>query len=75
MDRDEIRNEYGNRLPRVFPGPEKSMSVAEIFSKYTNGQLYFDDVDLVLGDETIIEDFYSKKNTVADIAKAINLKL
>jgi hypothetical protein len=69
-DRDVIKSEYNNRLPREVAGPNKSMMCGSIL-RPLGKDVYVDGQNLVLGDKTIL---HLKDNTTwSDVAKTLGL--
>ena len=53
--RDIVKRVYKARLPRITPGPEKSIMIGEFLDAlYTDTGFYMDGGDLVNGDKTIV---------------------
>lgn len=72
FDQDEIKKEYGGRLPRGFAGPDRSMLIGSILEPLKGDSWYMDDVDLVQGDETMMK-IKPGKTTWADVKQKLKL--
>ena len=72
-DREDIKRQYGKRLPRELAGPEKYMLASAILTPLVGDDVYVDGrTDLVVGDKTVLT---LKSNTTwKNVADALNLK-
>jgi len=74
FDREDIQREYGNKLPRGFAGPTKSMHIGTVLKTLAGDSVYMDDADLVLGDKTV-KGYKYGKSTLNDVLKLLKIKL
>ena len=74
FDREDIQREYGNKLPRGFAGPNKSMHISTVLKTLAGDSVYMDDADLVLGDKTVHGYKYGK-STLNDVVKLLKIKI
>jgi len=74
FDKDDIKRQYGSRLPNGFAGPNKMMHISTVLKPFTGDSVYMDDTDLVLGDKTV-SGFKYGKSTLNDVLKLLKIKL
>lgn len=72
FDQDEIKKQYGDRLPRGFAGPDRSMLIGAILEPLKGDSWYMDDVDLVQGDKTMMK-IKPGKTTWDDVKQKLKL--
>jgi hypothetical protein len=74
FDREAIRAEYGEKLPRGFAGPTKDMHISAVLAPLAGGSVYTDGGDLVLGDKTV-KGYKHGKSTLNDVVKLLKIKI
>lgn len=70
-DRDQIKSQYGKRLPNILAGPTKSMLASAVLTPLIKQDVYVDGDDLVVGDKTVMT--LTPKTTWKEVAKTLKL--
>lgn len=72
-DRENIRDEFGSKLPRGFASANKAMMSSELLNPFLEQGVYMDGTSLVQGDKTIMQ--IKSSTTWSDVIKKLGIRI
>ena len=72
-DRENIRAEFGSKLPKGFASANKSMMSSVLLNPFLKQGVYMDGTSLVQGDRTIMQ--IKSSTTWADVIKKLGIRI